>query len=99
MVIVRETGNVNELAVENVSSDRDVYIQSGDIVKGGRQDRTIALDFIAPPRSGKMPIAAFCVENGRWTARGTESPAQFSASTQALAGRELKLAAKQKGEQ
>src|SRR5690349_8214729 len=37
-VVVYETGNVNELAVENFASE-DVYIQSGDIVKGGRQDR------------------------------------------------------------
>src|SRR5262245_57730248 len=45
-VVVHETGQVNELAVENVSSDADVYIQSGDIVKGGRQDRMISQDFI-----------------------------------------------------
>src|SRR5438105_15882790 len=39
-VVVHETGNVNELSVENVS-DEPVYIQSGEIVKGGRQDRTL----------------------------------------------------------
>src|SRR6185369_15521525 len=37
-VIVHETGSVNELSIENVSND-EVYIQSGEIVKGGRQDR------------------------------------------------------------
>src|SRR5215204_6158852 len=42
-VIVHETENVNELAVENVS-DKAVYIQSGEIVKGGKQDRTLAND-------------------------------------------------------
>src|SRR5262245_64584891 len=45
-VVVHETGQVNELSVENVSADADVYIQSGDIVKGGRQDRLISQDFI-----------------------------------------------------
>src|SRR5690242_18053111 len=44
-VIVHETGNVNELAIENVG-DADVYIQSGEIVKGGKQDRTIGSDMI-----------------------------------------------------
>src|SRR5205807_5913468 len=44
-VIVHETGNVNQLAVENVSSD-DVFLQSGDIVKGGQQDRTLETDLI-----------------------------------------------------
>jgi hypothetical protein len=99
VVIVHETGDVNELSVENVSKDQDVYLQSGDIVKGGRQDRTIMADFIVPPGSGKMPIAAFCVEHGRWTQRGNESSVAFSTSNEALAGKELKLAAKQKMEQ
>src|SRR5881394_273269 len=59
LVVVHETSNVNELAIENTGST-DVYVQSGDIVKGGKQDRTIAMDFIAPAHSGKIPIAAFC---------------------------------------
>lgn len=99
IVIVHETGDVNELSVENVSKDQDVYIQSGDIVKGGRQDRTIMADFIVPAASGKMPIAAFCVEHGRWTQRGSESSVAFSSSNESLAGRDLKLAAKQRMEQ
>jgi hypothetical protein len=99
LVIVHETGDVNELSVENISKDQDVFIQSGDIVKGGRQDRTIAMDFICPPGSGKMPIEAFCVEHGRWAARATESAVQFAGSTDALAGKELRLAAKQSGQQ
>ena len=41
------------------TADVDVYIQSGDIVKGGRQDRTIAMDFVVPPKSGVIPISAF----------------------------------------
>lgn len=92
-VIVHETGDVNTLSVENVG-EIDVYIQSGDIVKGGKQDRTISMDFIAPARSGRMPIDAFCVENGRWTARGSEPTASFAASNDALAGKDVKMAAK-----
>jgi len=34
-VVVYETKDVNELAVENLSNE-DVYVQSGDIVKGGQ---------------------------------------------------------------
>src|SRR5437764_15089703 len=33
---VYETGDVNELQVENLSKEFDVFIQSGDIVKGGK---------------------------------------------------------------
>src|SRR5258708_6870186 len=99
IVIVHETGNVNELSIENISIDKEVYIQSGDIVKGGRQDRTIAMDFIAPPKSGQMPINAFCVEHGRWAQRGAEAADRFSSSNDAIAGKELKLAAKQRMDQ
>src|SRR5438045_1972500 len=59
--IVHETGNVNELAVENVSDD-DVYIQCGEIVKGGQQDRTLGTDIILTKAMGKMPIASLCAE-------------------------------------
>ena len=92
-VIVRETRSVNELSIENISSE-EVYVQSGDIVKGGQQDRMMAVDLILPPRSGKIPISAFCVENGRWSKRGTEEATVFNASSNVVAGRDLKLAAK-----
>lgn len=98
-VIVHETGNVNELAIENVSADSDVYVQSGDIVKGGRQDRVLITDLIVPPRSGRIPINSFCVEQGRWQKRGQESSDRFSASSALLATKDLRLAAKHKGEQ
>jgi hypothetical protein len=92
-VAVYETGRVNELAVENLSN-RDIYIQSGDIVKGGKQDRVFPDDFILPTGSGKVPISSFCVEHGRWTRRGTEATEQFHASTQVLPMRSLKMAAR-----
>src|ERR1041385_4527587 len=92
-VRVYETKDVNELAIRNLSN-QDVYVQAGDIVRGGDQDRMISIDFIVPPRSGRMPIAAFCVESGRWSKRGDEQSAWFSSSDNAAATRELKLAAK-----
>src|SRR6058998_3623917 len=92
-VIVRETRSVNELSIENVSGE-EVYVQSGDIVKGGQQDRMLAVDLILPPRSGKIPISAFCVENGRWSQRGNEAVTVFNSSANVVAGRDVKLAAK-----
>ena len=97
-VIVRETRSVNELSIENISS-QEVYVQSGDIVKGGQQDRMMAVDLILPPRSGRIPIAAFCVENGRWSQRGSEQVTVFNSSANVVASREVKLAAKMKGSQ
>ena len=97
-VRVYETKDVNELAIRNLSN-QDIYVQAGDIVRGGDQDRMISLDFIVPPRSGRMPIAAFCVESGRWNKRGNEENASFSSSENMIATKDLKLAAKQKGSQ
>jgi hypothetical protein len=93
-VIVHETQQVNELAVENVSPTDEVFIQAGDIVKGGQQDRVLSFDLIVPSKSGKMPIASFCVEHGRWTQRGAEDAARFGSSTEQLSTKELKLAAR-----
>ncbi|HUA64012.1 MAG TPA: DUF6569 family protein [Verrucomicrobiae bacterium] len=89
--VVYETGEVNELSIENTSS-QDVFIQSGDIVKGGRQDRVLTTDFILPAHSGKLPITAFCVEQGRWTKRGNEAADQFTSSNAAVPGKSLKMA-------
>src|SRR5690349_20923165 len=92
-VRVYETKEVNELAISNFS-DEDIYVQAGDIVRGGEQDRMISVDFIVPPKSGRMPIAAFCVESGRWNKRGNEQSAEFSSSENSIATKDLKLAAK-----
>src|SRR5215210_6555728 len=93
VVIVHETKDVNELAIENVSKDEEVYVQSGDIVKGGNQDRLISVDLIVPPRSGRVPIAAFCVEQGRWSKRGSETATTFETSSERIATKDLKVAA------
>ena len=69
VVKVHETGNVNTLSIENLGSD-EVFVQSGDLVKGGQQDRALTVSLLLPPKSGRIPIAAFCVEEGRWSARG-----------------------------
>ena len=97
-VVVYETRSVNELSIENLSNE-DVFVQSGDIVKGGQQDRMMAVDLIVPPRSGKMPIAAFCVEHGRWSGRGNERAGVFSSSSDVATTKEIKLAAKRSNSQ
>ena len=93
-MVVHETGNVGELMIENLLDDKDIFIQAGEIVRGGRQDRTLGVDFILPARTGKVPIPSFCVESGRWHARGGEGATAFGSSRHYLSSRELKLAAK-----
>ena len=88
---VRETSNVNSLAIENVG-DTPVFVQAGDIVKGGKQDRTLMVSLLLPPKSGLIPIASFCVEHGRWSPRGAEDAKSFASSGSAVPSREMKLA-------
>jgi hypothetical protein len=92
-VTLRETGNVNELILEN-HGDEEVYVQSGDIVKGGKQDRVLTVSLIVPSRSGPVPVASYCVEQGRWASRGSERADRFSAADAAIPSRDAKLAMK-----
>ena len=91
LVKVVETGSVSRLMVRNLS-DREVFIQSGDIVKGGKQDRVLVASLIVPPKSGYIPIGAFCVEQGRWARRGKEMLKEFSVSASRLPSRAGKIA-------
>ena len=90
-VKVHETGNVNELQIENLGAE-EVFVQSGDIVKGGQQDRVLSVSLLLPAKSGRIPIASFCVEQGRWTARGKEDVKTFATASTSVPSREAKLA-------
>lgn len=96
--LLHETGDVNELLIEN-PGDLDLFIQAGDIVKGGRQDRTLGADFIVPARSGKVPIPVFCVESARWHKRRNESDAHFSKSSDFASSKKLRAALRAKKSQ
>jgi len=59
-----DAGAVNMLTVEN-RTNHPVFLMSGDVVKGGNQDRIIAEDMVVPPVAiADAPV--FCVEKGRW---------------------------------
>jgi hypothetical protein len=92
-VRVYETGNVNELAIENLGEEA-VFVQAGDIVKGGKQDRSLTVSLVLPPHSQRIPIASFCVEPGRWSQRGREDAGRFSSALAAMPSREAKIAMK-----
>lgn len=91
VIEVHETGNVRELKIENKGKDA-VFVQLGDIVKGGRQDRVLTVSLLLKPSSGLVPIGAYCVEQGRWSARGMEDARKFAASETLLPSREAKVA-------
>jgi hypothetical protein len=98
LAVVHETGS-DVLAIENLALGQELFVQSGDIVKGGTQDRTIAYDLVASPRSGRLPLACFCVEHDRSFRRGDEPAEAFSSSSNALSSNGLKLAVRARGSQ
>ena len=58
-------GSVPLIQVQN-DGDRPVFLQAGETVKGGQQDRIIASDAVVPP-GHQGPIAVYCVEQSRWS--------------------------------
>src|SRR5688572_16605244 len=85
-----DEAEVNTLFIENISSDT-IIILGGEVVRGGKQDRMIAQDFILVPHSGKIDIGVYCVEHGRWTP--SEGGAVFSVAMDIAPSKVRKAAA------
>jgi hypothetical protein len=71
-VVVTEAGGgvVNTLMFSNTSKDT-VMILAGEVITGGKQDRVVGKDLLLLPGMTNVPVAVFCVEQGRWTPNGT----------------------------
>jgi len=67
-VIEKGEGVVNTLTLKN-QSKRPLFVMSGEVVIGGKQDRIIGKDqIISAAETVDVPV--FCVEHGRWTESG-----------------------------
>src|SRR5262245_16449469 len=53
-----EREQVSALLIEN-KSDQPLFLQEGDRIQGGKQDRIIVTSLVIPPKSGKMPLPTF----------------------------------------
>jgi hypothetical protein len=71
------SGSVNTLIGRNLSADT-LFIMSGEILQGGKQDRVVARDMLIPPGEGRVKIPVFCVEQGRWKYKGENNDQNFS---------------------
>src|SRR5271155_2097404 len=65
--VQHESAEVNRLVLVN-NSKRPLLLLAGEIVTGGKQDRVIGKDRIAPAESDPVDLSVFCVEPGRWVA-------------------------------
>lgn len=61
----RERAEVNTVLVENLSKSY-IFLMSGELLSGCKQDRMVAYDTLIPPRSGRLSLRVFCTERGRW---------------------------------
>lgn len=60
------TENVHWLRINN-NSDSAIYVGSGEIISGGRQDRMIMKDTILQPTHRDQYMQVMCVEEERWS--------------------------------
>ncbi len=93
----QEQETVHTLQLEN-KSDRPLYLQEGERVQGGLQDRVIASSLVIPPHSGIAKVPTFCVEQSRWTEGGRGKEFGFTVNA-ALAPKGVRGAAKVEGDQ
>ena len=56
---------VSKLMIEN-TSELPLFLQEGDRVTGGKQDRTVQSSLVIAANSGQQAIPAFCIEQSRW---------------------------------
>jgi hypothetical protein len=93
----QEQERVGALWIEN-RSGRPLYLQEGERLIGGKQDRTIISSLVIPPQSGKTSVPTFCVEHSRWV-EGVKGRAFGFSLNPALAPKGVRGAAKVEGSQ
>ncbi len=69
---IEDRAGVNQLLIDNLSNE-PVLLMSGEILKGGKQDRIIGQDMVLPPNSRGNRVPVYCVEEKRWS-----SPKEWS---------------------
>jgi hypothetical protein len=91
-VTEKDQERVNELMIENTGA-QPLFLQEGERIQGGKQDRIIYASHVIPPHSGKMPVSSFCVEQGRW-GTGAAGKSFHGNENVVLASRRVRTAAK-----
>ncbi|MGB9720675.1 MAG: ARPP-1 family domain-containing protein [bacterium] len=70
---IREVGSgeVNKVEIKN-NGNEPVFVLTGEMITGAKQDRMIKADVLLPPNSGWVKVEVFCVEHGRWVSVSEE---------------------------
>jgi hypothetical protein len=99
IVAVFETGRVGRLAVWNKSTDRPLFIQLGELLKGGLQDRTVATDLVLDPGEKYDGLPTYCVERARWSKREAEDHTKFTPSQEFVSTKPLRKSVERREDQ
>jgi hypothetical protein len=99
IVEIFETGRIGRLAVWNKSSDRPLFIQLGELLKGGLQDRTVATDLVLDPGEKYGGLPTYCVERARWSKREAEDHTKFTPSQEFVSTKPLRKSVEQQEDQ
>lgn len=59
------SGEVNFVELRNTGS-KVVFIMTGEMISGAKQDRMLKDDVLIPPKSDWLKVPVYCVEHGRW---------------------------------
>ena len=59
------SGEVNHVELRNRGPSM-VFIMTGEILSGAKQDRMLGQDLLVPAKSGWLRVPVYCVEHGRW---------------------------------
>lgn len=91
LITERDQATVPTLVVENRGKTH-VLLLAGEILLGGKQNRVVTEDVLLPPRSRPVPLAVYCVEQGRWAGRATHFESRGTFAAPALRARVMERA-------
>ena len=61
----RDDATVRQLVI-TYDGDKPLFIIAGELVSGGKQDRTMQHSLVVPPKTKNAPLPSYCVEKTRW---------------------------------
>jgi len=81
--------SVPELFVSNTGR-RPIFLMAGELLSGGKQNRTLRKDMLLLPGARNIPAPVYCIEQGRWTGKtggfGSRNALAGTALRQQIAG-------------
>jgi hypothetical protein len=84
--------DISVLAIKN-RTHKNIFIHSGEMVAGGKQDRTAATSTIIAPSEDDSYLPVFCIEKGRWSDKS--KPYSYAGMADAGLRKQIDIAQKQ----